>query len=165
MPPCLTLSIIRYGSRVKWTNPGNGVAPSPTPWCSSYRKGSFRVTLDYGRQLYLLTYSIYIYIYIYIYKIHSIYIYIYKIHKYNSYAISHLVIIIIIIHPPRIYYTNIFTTQYNLTYTHCDSCPPYTFTNQILTHSPQLAVMIICPTVNERIYRNKCIHIRYPFLL
>ena len=33
-----------------------GVAPSPTPWCSSYRKGSFRVTLDYGRQLYFFTY-------------------------------------------------------------------------------------------------------------
>ena len=31
-----------------------GVAPSPTSWCSSYRKGSLRVTLDYGRQLYLL---------------------------------------------------------------------------------------------------------------
>ena len=31
----------------------------------SYRKGSLRVTLDYGRQLYLLIY-IYIYIYIYI---------------------------------------------------------------------------------------------------
>ena len=30
------------------------VAPSPTHWCSSYRKGSLRVTLDYGRQLYLL---------------------------------------------------------------------------------------------------------------
>ena len=30
-----------------------GVAPSPTPWCSSYRKGSLRVTLDYARQLYL----------------------------------------------------------------------------------------------------------------
>ena len=30
-----------------------GVAPSPTPWCSSYRKGSLQVTLDYGRQLYL----------------------------------------------------------------------------------------------------------------
>ena len=29
-----------------------GVAPSPTPWCSSYRKGSLRVTLEYGRQLY-----------------------------------------------------------------------------------------------------------------
>ena len=29
-----------------------GVAPSPTPWCSSYRKGSLRVTLDYGCQLY-----------------------------------------------------------------------------------------------------------------
>ena len=30
-----------------------GVAPSPTHCCSSYRKGSLRVTLDYGRQLYL----------------------------------------------------------------------------------------------------------------
>ena len=30
-----------------------GVAPSPTPWCSSYRKGSLRATLNYGRQLYL----------------------------------------------------------------------------------------------------------------
>ena len=36
-----------------------GVAPSPTPWCSSYRKGSLRVTLDYGRQLYLLLYDYY----------------------------------------------------------------------------------------------------------
>ena len=33
-----------------------GVAPSPTPWCSSYRKGSLRVTLDYGRQLYFFLY-------------------------------------------------------------------------------------------------------------
>ena len=40
-----------------------GVAPSPTHWCSSYRKGSLRVTLDYGRQLYFF----YIYIHIYIY--------------------------------------------------------------------------------------------------
>ena len=29
-----------------------GVAPSPTSWCSSYRKGILRVTLNYGRQLY-----------------------------------------------------------------------------------------------------------------
>ena len=48
---CLTLSIIRYVSRVKWSNPGKGVAPSPTPRCCSYRKGSLQVTLDYGRQL------------------------------------------------------------------------------------------------------------------
>ena len=54
IPPCLTLSIIRYGSRVKWSNPGKGVAPSPIPWCSSYGKGSLRVTLNYSRQLYLL---------------------------------------------------------------------------------------------------------------
>ena len=38
-----------------------GVAPSPTPWCSSYRKGSLRVTLDYGRQLYLLIFTKYIF--------------------------------------------------------------------------------------------------------
>ena len=49
-----------------------GIAPSPTPLCSSYRKGILMVTLDYGRQLYLLIYisiylslSLYIYIYIY----------------------------------------------------------------------------------------------------
>ena len=48
-----------------------GVAPSHTPWCGNYRRGSLRVTLDYGHQLYLLMYSkvddismIYIYIYI-----------------------------------------------------------------------------------------------------
>ena len=50
--PCLTLSIIKYASRVKWSNLGKGVAPSPTPWCSSYWKGSLLVALDYGRQLY-----------------------------------------------------------------------------------------------------------------
>ena len=47
MLSCLTLSIIRYVSRVRWSNPGKGVAPSPTLRCSSYRKGSLRVTLDY----------------------------------------------------------------------------------------------------------------------
>ena len=56
MPPCLILSIIRYRSEIKWSNPGKGVAPSSTPWCSSYRKGSLQVTLNYGCQLYLLTY-------------------------------------------------------------------------------------------------------------
>ena len=40
-------------------------------------------------------------------------------------------------------------TQYNLTYTHYNSGPPYTFTNQILTNSSQLAAKIICLTVNE----------------
>ena len=38
--------------KVKWSNPGNGVAPSPTPWCSSYWKGSRQITLDYVHQLY-----------------------------------------------------------------------------------------------------------------
>ena len=39
MLSCLTLSIIRWGSRVNWSNPGKGVAPSPTLWCSNYWKG------------------------------------------------------------------------------------------------------------------------------
>ena len=55
MLPRLTPSIIRYGSRVKWSNLGKGVAPSPTPWRSSYRIGRLRVTLDY--------HDIYIYIF------------------------------------------------------------------------------------------------------
>ena len=33
---CLTLSIIRFRSRVKRSNSGNGVVSSPTPWFSSY---------------------------------------------------------------------------------------------------------------------------------
>ena len=52
LPPWLTVRNIRYISRVKWSNPGKGVAPTPTPRCSSYWKGSLLVTLDYGRQLY-----------------------------------------------------------------------------------------------------------------
>ena len=43
----------------------------------------------------------------------------------------------------------IYIYIYIYIYTHCNSCPSYTFTNQILTHSPQLAAMIICPTANE----------------
>ena len=49
IPPRLTLSNIRYVSRVKWSNPGKRVAPSPTPWWSSYWKGSHQVTVDYSR--------------------------------------------------------------------------------------------------------------------
>ena len=86
IPPCLTLSIIRYVSRVKWNNPGKKVLPSPTPQCSSYWKGSLWVALDYSCQLY---FTIYIYIYIYItFSLSlSIYIYIYicthtQTHKY-----------------------------------------------------------------------------------
>ena len=54
MPPCLTLNLIRQGSRVKWSNPGIGVAPSPILRCGGYWNGSLRITLDYGRQLYYI---------------------------------------------------------------------------------------------------------------
>ena len=40
----IPLSIIRNALRVKWSNPGKGVAPSPTPRCSSYWKRSLQVT-------------------------------------------------------------------------------------------------------------------------
>ena len=48
------LNTLHYKVRVKWSNPGNGVVPSPTPRCSSYWKGSLRVTLEEGCHLYLL---------------------------------------------------------------------------------------------------------------
>ena len=36
----------------KWSNPGNGIVPSPTSRYSSYWKGSLLVINDQGRQLY-----------------------------------------------------------------------------------------------------------------
>ena len=54
IPPCLTLSNIKYVPRVKWSNPGKGAMASPTPRCSTYRKGSPLVALTYGHQLYFL---------------------------------------------------------------------------------------------------------------
>ena len=41
IPPCLALSIIRYVSRVKWSNPGKGVAPSPTNDVVAIEKEAF----------------------------------------------------------------------------------------------------------------------------
>ena len=41
IPPYFTSNIIRYVSTVKRSNPGKGVAPSSTPWCSSYWKEAF----------------------------------------------------------------------------------------------------------------------------
>ena len=45
MPPYLTLSIIKYGSRVKWVNPGKGVVPSCTLGVVAIEKGAFRSPL------------------------------------------------------------------------------------------------------------------------
>ena len=47
IPPCLTQL---YEVRIKWSNPGKGVAPYPTSRCSSYWKGSLLVPLNYCRQ-------------------------------------------------------------------------------------------------------------------
>ena len=40
VPPCLTLSKVRYVSRVKWSNPGKGVAP-PRLGVVAIEKGAF----------------------------------------------------------------------------------------------------------------------------
>ena len=53
MPPCFILSNIRYRSRVRWSNLGKIVAPSPSPRCCSYWKGRLLVALDFSFQLYL----------------------------------------------------------------------------------------------------------------
>ena len=58
IPPFLTLSNIKCISRVKWSNPGKGVAPSPTPRRCSYWKGSLRVALDNGHQLYFYSLNV-----------------------------------------------------------------------------------------------------------
>ena len=57
------LITLYYKVRIKgkWCNSGKGVAPDPTPRCSSCWKGSFRVAHDYGRQLYFLHTYVYIY--------------------------------------------------------------------------------------------------------
>ena len=66
IPPCLTLSIIRYVSRVKWSNPGKGVASSLHLGVVAIEKGAFGSPSTAVTNFTLLT-NIYIYIYIYIY--------------------------------------------------------------------------------------------------
>ena len=53
MLPCSTHSIIRYGSRVKWSNPEIILVFSSTPRCSSSWKVSLWVALDYGQLIYI----------------------------------------------------------------------------------------------------------------
>ena len=69
IPPCLTLSDIRYVLRVKWSNPAKGVAPSPTPRCSSYWKGSLqgRLQLKGDNFTYFTWYNVFI-THLYVFK-------------------------------------------------------------------------------------------------
>ena len=50
---CLNTQQYKVHIEGKWSNPGKGVAPSPTLWCCSYWKESLWVAFDYGHQLYL----------------------------------------------------------------------------------------------------------------
>ena len=53
MPPCLTQHY-KVWIKGKWSNPGKGVAPFPTPRCSSYGKGSLQVALNDNRPTYFV---------------------------------------------------------------------------------------------------------------
>ena len=114
MLPCLTLTIIRHGSRIKWSNPGNGVVSSTTPRCSSFWKGSLEVTLNYGCQLYIYTYictCIYIYVYIFTYICICIYLYIY-VHVYIYICICLQIYVYIYIYIYMYIYVYIFMYMY-----------------------------------------------------
>ena len=64
MPPCLTLSIIRYGSRVKWSNPGKELRPPIHHDVVAIEKGAFGSPLTMVANFTFFTfYIIYIYIY------------------------------------------------------------------------------------------------------
>ena len=60
IPPCLTLSIIRYGSRVKWVNRGKGVVPSLHLGVVAIEKGIFKRPLTTVANF---TFFYYIYLY------------------------------------------------------------------------------------------------------
>ena len=57
MPPCLTKDYKAW-IKDKWSNPGKGVVPSPTPQCISYWKRSLWVTPNHGQPTYLLKTSL-----------------------------------------------------------------------------------------------------------
>ena len=67
MPPCLILNIIRYGSRIKWSNPGKGGVPTPTLGVIAIEKWTFGSP----------SFTIVNFVYIYIYISSTLYIYIY----------------------------------------------------------------------------------------
>ena len=58
MPPCLTLSNIRLGSRGKWSNPEKGIALSLHLSVVAIKKGAFVSTSTKGWQLYFLLISV-----------------------------------------------------------------------------------------------------------
>ena len=89
MLSCLTLSIIRYRSMVKWSHQENGVVPSPTPRCWSNWKRSLQVTLNFGRQLHFIYECIWVCVYMYRYMYACGYIYIYIYIYIYCHVISH----------------------------------------------------------------------------
>ena len=92
MLPGSTFSIIRYGSRVKWSNPRKRVEPPPTRRCFTYWKESLRAALDYGPPTY-----IYIYIYMRTYQSNQFYVRTMYTHTHTGHIYIYIYIYIYII--------------------------------------------------------------------
>ena len=78
IPPCLTLSIIRYGLRVKWSNPGKVIAPASTPNVVTVEKGPFGLPSTTVANFTLITPSIYRLStgqYVYIYSVYTFFLF------------------------------------------------------------------------------------------
>ena len=58
LPPFLTLSDIKYISRVKWRNTGKGVAPSLHFSVVAIEKGAFWSPSTKGRQIYFYLFTL-----------------------------------------------------------------------------------------------------------
>ena len=84
--------------RIKWRNPGKGVASSSTPRCSRYWNERLRVGLDYGRPTTATTIHTHTHTHthLYIYILHFNYFYqwsLYALQSYNHILYSHLVLL------------------------------------------------------------------------
>ncbi len=109
------LNTQQYKVRIKWSNPGKGVVPAPTPQCSSYWKGSLLVTLEYSRQLYFITYegllNIQLFLHLLLLKFYLLINNCKLAHIFLHYYWNHIIDIIILIINDKIYH-NYFTDWY-----------------------------------------------------
>ena len=146
--------------KIKWSNPRNGVAPSLTPRCSSYRKGSFRVTLDNGRQL------LQSHMYKKIMKILVRYTYTSRTHTYMHLNTYHT-------------HTYYYASTYTHTHVHTHNAHIYSYTshthkshthihpityNHVHAHT-SCAYMHITPNTHINTYMHACMYISRFFLI
>ena len=121
IPPCLTYSIIRYISRVKWSNLGKGVPPFSTTTIEKEAFGSVSTTICIYAYIYMYVYiDTYVYIWIYMCSPPHIYIYIcvcLKVYTY-TYILILMYIYIYIYVCVYIYHHVVLVARISLTLSH-----------------------------------------------